>query len=62
MADDMSMYKRFGDVPVCELCECDYLDESLSDEEKQAEFDCIKENGRCLGCFEEYRDDLYPDR
>lgn len=47
----------------CELCGLEY--EEMEDEEGNidiTDLESIEETGRCKDCFEEYRDDLYPDR
>ena len=48
--------------PKCELCGDQFNDPTYTQEELNAEFECIKENGRCLGCYEEYGETGYPDR
>jgi len=40
----------------CEMCEHEYVDDTLSAEEQQDNEDSIKEHGMCCACYEEWGD------
>jgi hypothetical protein len=48
-------------IKICELCGTDWFDSSFGEEEIAEENMSIAEEGRCIGCYEEWGDG-YPDR
>jgi hypothetical protein len=49
------------EMPICELCDIDWHDETLYIDELRADRESIENNKRCIGCYEEWGD-TYPDR